>query len=361
MSIENTDYLYVWISLDNPYDIKLVKNFLAQQGLDYDPTDVDRTMVLFNMNKQVIGTGSYKCRTLKYVAVAKQFRETTAFADIVSFITNELFRTHKHTFVFTKPETAKLFEGLGYTEIARAEPLFAVLEFGYQSIKDYQNYLKQMKRNTQTQNIAAIVVNCNPFTNGHKYLIETAANENEIVYLFVVEEDLSVFPFDIRWELIRKGTEHIKNLVMLKAGHYIVSGGIFPNYFLKKESTDLISEKQAELDITIFAKYMVPVLNITKRYIGTENYCQTTLAYNKAMHKILPLHNVEVIEKTRIAVDQIETDNPNYISASKVRQAIREDRLLEIKDFIPATTAEFLFSEEAKEIIKKIKSNDGRH
>jgi len=361
MSFENTDYRYEQLVLENPYDIKLVSEFLAKQGFDYNVNEVDCTMILYNLNNQIIGTGSYKRRTLKYVAVSPQFRESTAFADIVSYLTSELFKTHKHTFVFTKPETAKLFEGIGYTEIGRAEPLFAVLEFGYKTIKDYQNYLTEIKRENNTENVAAIVVNCNPFTNGHKYLIETAAKENELVYLFVVEEDLSVFPFDIRWELIEKGISHLNNVVMVKAGHYIVSGGIFPNYFLKKEAFDLVSEKQAELDISIFAKYFVPILNIKKRYVGSENYCVTTSAYNKAMNKILPQNGVKVVELARIYMGVDNDNNLNYISASKIREAIKNNKLNEIIDFLPKSTADFLTSEDGVEIIKKIKTSNSRH
>jgi len=357
MSIENTDYRYEKLDLENPFDVKLVKDFLAKQDFDYNPKEVDCTMIIYNLNNKIIGTGSYKTRTLRYIAVAPEYRESTAFADIVTYLTNLLLETHSHTFVFTRPDKAKLFEGLGYSEIARAEPLFAVLEFGFRTIKNYQNYLQDIKIKTFTNQIAAIVVNCNPFTNGHKYLIEKASAENELVYLFVVEENLSVFPFEIRWKLIKNGIIHLPNVIMVKAGHYIVSGGIFPSYFLKNEAIDLISEKQAELDVTIFADYFVPILNIKKRYIGTENYCVTTAAYNKAMHKILPQKGVEVIEITRKSAG----DESNFISASKVREAIKNDNLLIIKDFLPQSTFEFLTSEDAKEIIEKIKKGSGRH
>ena len=37
-------------------------------------------------------------------------------------------------------------------------------------------------------------MNCNPFTLGHKYIVEKAARENDNVIIFVVEEDKSSFP-----------------------------------------------------------------------------------------------------------------------------------------------------------------------
>ena len=111
----------------------------------------------------------------------------------------------------------------------------------------------------------------------------------------------------------------------------------------------------------IFAKYIAPILGINKRYIGTENYCHTTAAYNKAMHEILPDAGVEVIEITRIALGMDKNNEPEYISASKVRAAIKQNKLNEIIDFIPEVTRKYLSSPEAEEITNKIKSSDSRH
>jgi len=350
MSFEDTDFRQEILDLDNPYDVKLVVDFLKDLGFDYNPDVVDMTMILYNLNDEFIGTGSVRKKTLKFVAVSPDFRDTTAFAQIVTFLTGKILETYKQCFVFTKPETAKRFKSLGFSQIAKAEPIFSVLEFGYESIKDYQQYLKDHKVQTQTERIASIVMNCNPFTIGHQYLIEKASAENELVYLFIVSENLSVFPFELRWKMIEKGIAHLNNVKMLSTGSYIVSGAIFPNYFLKQESANLISEKQAEIDVKIFAKYIAPVLNIKRRYIGTENYCHTTSAYNKAMKKILPEKNIEVHEIKRISVN----GNDNFVSASKVREAIRTNALEGILDFLPEVTKEFLLSEASLEIRQKI-------
>lgn len=361
MNFEDTDYRQEVLDIESPYDVKLVSDFLKKLGFEYIKEDVDCTMILYNLNDDIIGTGSYKNRTLKYVAVAEYFRDSTAFTMIVTHLSNKILENNNSCFVFTKPTTAKLFENIGFSIIATAEPLFSVLEFGFESIKTYQKYLKSIKKETKTKNIASIVVNCNPFTNGHKYLIEKAALENEILYLFVVEENKSVFPFEVRWDLIKKGIKHLNNVVLVKAGEYIVSGTIFPNYFLKNESFGLVSQKQAEIDVKIFANYFVPILGITKRYVGTENYCKTTLAYNQAMFKILPKANVEVIEITRTAEGLTEDNKPNYISASKVREAIKNNEIEKILSFLPQSTKDYLLSEQAKDIIEKIKQNSGRH
>ena len=361
MTFEDTDFRQETLDLENPYDVKLVKDFLADQGFEFDPSEVECTMIVYNLKGEIVGTGSHLGRILKYFAVAPKFRDTTAFALIVTYMTEKLLKIYKHTFVFTRPENIVRFCGLGFTEIASAPPLFAVLEFGFESVSTYQDYLKTLKVPAKTADVASIVVNCNPFTNGHKYLIEKASAENELVYLFVVEEDLSAFPFKVRWELIKKGIAHLKNVIMVRGGMYIVSGTIFPSYFLKNEMVSDVMEKQAELDVQIFAKYVVPVLGIKKRYIGTEYYCKTTAAYNLAMKKILPPVGVEVVEVMRKATG-IGADNyPDYISASKVREAIKNDNLEELIDFLPDSTRHFLFSDDSSEIRMKIKNSEGRH
>lgn len=361
MTFEDTDFRQETLDLDNPFDLKLVKDFLFSLGFEFDPSEVECTMIVYNLKGELVGTGSHLGRILKYVAVAPKFRDTTAFALIVTYMTEKLLKIYKHTFVFTRPENSIRFRGLGFTEIATAEPLFTMLEFGFESIFTYQDYLKTLMVPAKTTAVASIVVNCNPFTNGHKFLIEKAAAENEVVYLFVVEEDLSVFPFSVRWELIRKGIAHLKNVVMVSGGMYIVSGAIFPSYFLKNETVSDVMQKQAELDVKTFANYVVPILGITKRYVGTEHYCKTTEAYNLAMKTILPGYGVEIIEVTRKASGSGENSLPDYISASKVRKAIKHDQLEKIIDFLPDSTREFLFSDASLEIRQKIKAGSGRH
>jgi len=361
MTFEDTDFRQETLDLTNPFDVKLVKGFLHELGFEFDPADVECTMIVYNLKGEVVGTGSHQGRILKYVAVAPKFRDTTAFALIVTYLTEKLLKIYKHTFVFTRPENSVRFCGLGFTEIATAPPLFALLEFGFESVISYQDYLKTVFLPTKTDSVAAIVVNCNPFTNGHKYLIEKASAENELVYLFVVEEDLSVFPFAIRWELIRKGIEHLKNVRMVRGGMYIVSGSIFPAYFLKNEAISEVMKKQAELDVRIFANYVAPVLGIRRRYIGTEKYCLTTAAYNQAMKDILPQSGVEVVEVMRMVAATQSSKLPIFISASNIRQAIKEDRLDDVKAFMPESTREFLYSDESLGIRLKIKTGNGRH
>jgi [citrate (pro-3S)-lyase] ligase len=79
------------------------------------------------------------------------------------------------------------------------------------------------------------------------------------------------------------------------------------------------------------------------------------------MKAILPSFGVEVIEITRKSVGSGADNSPDYISASKVRKAIKHDQLDQIMDFLPDSTREFLFSDESLEIRQKIKAGNGRH
>jgi [citrate (pro-3S)-lyase] ligase len=358
MGFETSDFRIEVMDITSSYDIKLVKEFLAELNFDYTPDQVEYSMILYNLNNQVIGTGSSLKGVLKFVAVAPEFRETSAFAQIVTHLNNKILASgYKTVFVYTKPESSIKFQGLGFREIAVVKPLYAFLEFGYCTIEDYKKYLRSLSREAGNGSVAAIVVNCNPFTRGHQYLVEKAASENDRVYVFVVEEDFSVFPFKTRFELIRRGTEHLDNVVLVRGGKYCVSGATFPSYFLKNESADLITQNQTELDVTVFSSHIAPVLGIEKRYVGTEVYCHTTAAYNEAMKKVLPPAGIELMEVERKTIDGVD----NYISASKVRAAIREGKTESVKDFLPPTTYEFLKSPEAEAIISKIKAIDGRH
>ncbi len=361
MSIENTDYRIEQLDLSSSYDLDLLTKFLKELGFEFDPKKVEDSIILYNLNEDIIGTGSCKDGILKFVVVHPDFRETSAFAQIVTFLIDGILncKSNRTVFVYTKPEHSIKFQGLGFNEVITVDPYYSFLEYGFRTIKNYLQYLKdnKIKESIENKNIASIVVNCNPFTNGHLYLIEKAASENDIVYLFVVEEDMSSFPFNNRYSLVEKGINHLSNVVLLRGGKYIVSSTTFPSYFLQNKSVEDVSKNQTELDISIFGKYITKELSINKRYVGEEVYCETTNNYNKTMKKLLPNFGVEVIEIKRKALG----DENNYISASKVRKAIKEDSLNSIKDFLPKSTLDFLLSDESNEIKNKIKNSDKRH
>lgn len=197
---------------------------------------------------------------------------------------------------------------------------------------DFQNYKKYIEEHRQRN--GAIVMNCNPFTLGHRYLIETAAKQCNRLYIFVVEEDKSVFPFAERLSLVKQGTEDIENVVVLYSGHFIISAMTFPGYFNK--SADNKISVDTSNDLLFFAKYIAPALGINVRYVGEEPLDNVTKQYNENMKEILPQYGIELIEIPRKMLGE------DVISASRVRKLLNEGKIDEIEKIVPETTLEFL-------------------
>ena len=157
-------------------------------------------------------------------------------------------------------------------------------------------------------------MNANPFTLGHQYLVEKASSENDVLHLFIVSDDSSLVPFEVRKKLVIEGTKHLKNICYHETGDYIISSATFPSYFQKDEVA--VIESQANLDIEVFTK-IAKVLNINKRYVGEEPNSLVTNIYNQTMLKKLPENNIECMVVPR------KKYSDNVISASTVRQIIK--------------------------------------
>ena len=118
---------------------------------------------------------------------------------------------------------ACFFQDLGFYEIAKCrwdDYLFGEQENGF------PNYLNSLKRESHDveslgKQVGAVVMNANPFTMGHLFLVEEAAKKCEILHVFVVSEDCSMFPFSVRQDLVKKGTAHLKNVICHASGPYI--------------------------------------------------------------------------------------------------------------------------------------------
>lgn len=355
-----TDIFYdEWVNLKNPDETAAIARFLSAHDLAYEPGDY--TVRLLDHNLLLAGTGTLSENIIKCVAVAEPYRDSDAFSRIITHLLDKLASQQQfHAFVFTKPASAIHFEHLGFREIERAMPLISLMEYGIGGLSDYKRYLAaQAAAPPEGRNdarIGAVIVNCNPFTRGHQWLIETAAAACAHLYVIVVEEDRSVFPFQVRYDLVQKGVAELANVSVLKGGKFVVSALTFPTYFLKHENLDLVAQKQAELDVRIFARHIAPTLGINSRFVGTEDYCLTTAAYNRAMQAVLPEFNISLT-----ILNRHKNANADIISASKVRAALKENDWDRIKTYVPETTYAFLKSPEAEPILLKLKEGSGRH
>ena len=181
----------------------------------------------------------------------------------------------------------------------------------------------------------AIVMNCNPFTYGHRYLIEMASKQVDRLYIFVVEEDKSFFKFSDRFEMVKQGTADIKNVCVVPSGNFIISAFTFPEYFMK----DYVKEKGFDMssDVEIFGSKIAPALNITKRFAGEEPFDVVTAKYNETMKEILPQYGVEFVE-----IPRATTNSNVVINATLVRKMLQEGNFKEMEQFVPQTTIAIL-------------------
>lgn len=178
--------------------------------------------------------------------------------------------------------------------------------------------------------VGAIVMNCNPFTLGHQYLAETAANQVDVLLLFVVEEDRSFFAFQDRIAMVREGTAHLKNVFVLPSGKMMISTVTFPGYFQKEmpHAEDL----DVSLDVSVFGAYIAEAFHITVRFVGEEPFDIVTRNYNESMKRLLPAYGVQVAEIPR------KTSGGAPISATRVRKLLKEKKLEALKELVPEST-----------------------
>ncbi len=311
-----------------------VQKFLDQFQLKYE--QVDSTIIIQD-NGKIIATCSKQDNVLKCFAIEESYQGLGLTNTLVSHMTQKLHQKGiYHHFIFTKPESSEMFENLGYKKIVCTDKV-SLLETGNQSITKWIEKLKQRYNINPNEEHAAIVMNCNPFTLGHKYLIETVSKENKNVIVFIVEEDKSIFKFNDRIELVRKGVVEFTNVVVVPASRYIISMATFPTYFLKQ--SDDILRTYTELDCSIFGKYFAKPLNITRRYVGNEPNCEVTEMYNTSMKNILPHYGVEIK-----VIQRIER-NTRPISATLVRELLKNEDRETLATLVPLTTYQFLIEE----------------
>lgn len=321
------------------------KALIEKSGLSFEE-GFDELFGIYEAG-HLVATGARAGNVLKMLALEPSHQGGAVLGEIVTCLVNRgRAMGHESLFVYTKPEYATTFEALNFDLLA-SQGKVALLEYG----NGLNRWLDSNRGRVEEGLNGAVVMNCNPFTNGHRYLIETAARQVEHLYLFVVREDRSVFPFDVRFRLVKDGVCDLGNVIVLDSSHYIVSGTTFPTYFLKQD--DPVARIQMELDVTLFGSRIAPFFGISRRFVGTEPCCPLTGGYNEAMKRILPLLGIEVIEIDRKQVSS------GVISASRVREIVASGSLSGLEDFVPQTTLAYLKSNEADPIRKQLQMKTG--
>ncbi len=302
---------------------------LARVALEPEDTALE-TVLLWDKNR-LIAAGSRQDDVLKYIAVDPAHQGEGLTAKVLTALRQSAFQAgYRHLFLYTKPENRVLFSSLFFYPVAQTTDAL-LMEDRKNGITDFLAALPAVPASGQ---IGAIVMNCDPFTRGHQYLVETAAKACDHLYVFVLSEDKGHFSAFDRLEMAKRGTVHLSNVTVLPTGPYLISAATFPAYFLKER-------RQAEhvhcmLDIEIFNRYFVPRFSISRRYVGTEPLCAVTNAYNEALHTHLPAQGISVTVIPRLE------QNGKPVSASTVREAINASNWALVETLVPKTTYDYL-------------------
>ena len=310
-----------------------VERFLADSGLRLD--DVDYYAAVTTDDGTIIAGGGLQGNVIKCIAVGEAARDTGMSNKLISHLIGMATQQGADTVkVYTKPGNSSIFKSMGFKVIAQA-PQAILMENGVRGIGAYTELLRRI-RGDRPDGAAAIVMNANPFTLGHRYLVLQAAQQASTLYVIVVREDRSDFSYRERLAMIQAGCEDLDNVVVVEGSDYAISELTFPTYFLK-QVTDA-TDTHITLDLDLFARHIAPALGVTTRYVGSEPTDALTARYNQLMQELLPAHGIGVQTIDRLVLDG------QPVSASMVRQALAGGTLSQADARVPATTTPYLIA-----------------
>lgn len=341
-----------------PRQRRRIEQFLGDNGLRLDDVDYYATLV-DETTDEIVAGGGLKGGVIKCVAVADGHKGEAVANQIVSHLIAQANADgHQCVKLFTKPQNQRMFESMSFRLLAEA-PKAILMETGIGGIKRYSEELESEKEKVKSEKSngklhhnnnspqhpimppsGIIIMNCNPFTLGHRYLIEQAAQQVETLYILVVREDCSMFSYDERKAIISRGVAHLDNVVVCDGSEYSISATTFPTYFLKCLSD--ASDTQMTLDIDLYRRHIAPALGATVRFVGTEPDDPLTRRYNELMKSMLPdVREVARLQQSGVAV-----------SASRVRKAIVENHLAQAARLVPPTTVPYIVAHLATRALK---------
>lgn len=378
---------------------------LEREGIRRDG-NLDYTCAMYDDNYDVIGTGSCFGNTLRCFAVSGSHQGEGLLNQIISHLMQVQYeRGNLHLFLYTKTGSALFFQDLGFYEIARVDGTLVFMENRRDGFLRYIEGLKNslaekagsagdraesFEDGTSLKNspagivgfasgqtgyvegcgslknsragegrplpgasnpsleysAAAIIMNANPFTLGHQYLVETAAAQCGALHLFVVSEDASLVPASVRRRLVEEGVAHLPNVMVHDCGPYMISSATFPSYFLKDEAA--VISGHAKLDICIFTK-IAKALGIRARFVGEEPTSEVTGIYNQIMAEELPKEGIDcrIIPRKEIS--------GTAISASTVRQCLQRSDWDALSALVPESTLRYFMGPEAAPVLDVIR------
>ena len=309
--------------LGSPYFSDKVSRFLGANGLRMEA--MDTYYAVQDADGSIIAGAGISGDIIKCVAVAEEARSEGLMVPLIS----RIVAGRGNLKVFTKPEYKTVFESLGFHLLGQA-PKAILLENG----RGLQRYCERLRAFAGGSKTGVIVMNANPFTLGHKYLIAKALEQVDHLVVIPVMEDVSLFPYKERLEMICRGVASVRggDVDVVEGSPYTISAATFPTYFLKDLSD--AAEQQMLLDLDIFQKHIAPALGATVRFVGSEPYDALTARFNTLMP--------DAVEITRL----------DGISASKVRAALAEGDYRTAAAMTPETTHPYLLSALAERALR---------
>ena len=333
-----------------------VEDFLGSNGLRLG--EVDLYLAALSEDGAILAGGGLQRDILKCLAVSAEARSLGLSVPLISrLISVASERGYTNVKVFTKPENLSVFESLGFKLLAQA-PKAILLENG-RGLADYCQYLRAHHAP------GVIVMNANPFTLGHRYLVEQTdfstrpsglgrndksfvissdahRAESRNLVIIPVKEEASRFPYAERLAMIRSGAGDWADVV--EGSDYQISAATFPTYFLKDLSD--AAETQMRLDIDLFGRHIAPALSARVRFVGSEPVDPLTARYNALMKELLPSYGVDVVEIPRL----MDAEGP--IMATRVRALLDAGCFKAASALTPASTWPYLLADLAERALR---------
>ncbi|MEE0669567.1 triphosphoribosyl-dephospho-CoA synthase [Prevotella sp.] len=337
-----------------PRQRRQIEMFLQTNGLRYDDVDYYATIVDESSDEMIAG-GGLKGSVIKCVAVADGHKgEAVANVIVSHLIAKANAEGCQCVKLYTKPDNRQLFESLSFRLIAES-PNAILMETGVGGIEKYSEELRVKSEELRVKSeelgvkseelkndesvvlnarkpIGVIVMNANPFTLGHRFLVEQSSELVERLYVVVVREDCSMFSYNERKAMVSQGVRDIGNVVVVDGSDYAVSAATFPTYFLKQLSD--ATDTQIILDLDLYRRRIAPALGATIRFFGSEPTDPLTRRYNELMHQQLGEEHVHEIQRKQ--------QEGSAISASRVRKAMMEGCLWDAIQLVPPTTIPYI-------------------
>lgn len=320
------DIYFTVCSNESLRNVEGIKAFL--KSIDIEFSEDIEYFVVGKKGRKIVASGGLAKNILKCIGVAPKLRGEGFILPLMSELIKLAYSLgQENLFLFSRARNRHFFEDCGFRLVEEVKEV--VLMQNNDNLQTYKNSLNLLKKSYPK--VGSIVMNANPFTLGHQYLVQKASKQCHWLHLFIVKEDLSEFSYEHRFRLIKKGLKHIKNITFHEGSDYIISRATFPTYFLKESEN--INSIYSKLDAKIFKNHIVKPLGITHRFVGEEPYCVLTKEYNEQLKKEIPIKIVEIKRKEK---------DGKAISASRVRALLKKEDFESIKRLVPPTTYKFL-------------------